>query len=101
MSEKEIMDKLESIEKKVDYIEELEEKQLEEEDKIEKEEEAELKELAEANVKLQFDTVEEWQRYIWQDCVHKKEVKESAEVDFFCEKRKGPCKFEGCPLNVE
>ncbi|HII71369.1 TPA: hypothetical protein HA265_01285 [Candidatus Woesearchaeota archaeon] len=99
MSEKEIMDKLKDIEKRVAHIEEMEEEQLDEEKKIESEEEKELSELKEATRKVQFTDIADWQRYIWEGCKYKKEVKESSEVDFFCEKNKGPCRFEGCPLN--
>ncbi|MFC1722876.1 hypothetical protein ACFL0V_01950 [Nanoarchaeota archaeon] len=101
MSEKEIMDKLDEIEKKVDHIEELEKAQMTETQKIEKEEETALDELKEATKKVQFTDIAEWQKYIWEGCEFKKEVKESSEVDFYCEKRKGACRFDGCPLNEE
>ncbi len=99
MSEKEIMDKLDEIEKKVEHIEQMEKKQLNEESEIESEEKTELSELKDATRKLQFTNIADWQKNIWQTCPYKKEVKESSEVDFYCEKRQGPCKFEGCPEN--
>jgi len=96
-----ILKKLDEIEKKVEHIEKMEKSQLKEEETIETDEEKELGTLKEATRKKQFENIADWQKYIWQDCKYKKEVKESDEVDFFCEKRKGPCQFEDCPLNWE
>ncbi len=94
-----IMNKLEEIEKKVDHIEEMELQQLKEEKKIEADEEKELAELKQATRKKEFDSLDEWQRYIWEGCKYKKEVKDSDEIEFVCEKQKGPCKFDDCPEN--
>ena len=80
MSEKEILDKLEEIEKKVEHIEQMEEAQLKVEEKIEKEEETELEELKEATKKLMFTDITEWQMNIWQNCQYKKEEKEKKDA---------------------
>ncbi len=64
------------------------------------EEERELKELDET-INLEFNNPEDWRRYIWENCPFKAEKSEGSEVDFYCKKKGGVCRFEGCPINVK
>ncbi|MBU2561933.1 MAG: hypothetical protein KKD17_06570 [Nanoarchaeota archaeon] len=98
VSNEDIMKKLDRMEELIKKIYEQEETEIAEEKKIEQQEDRELKELDET-VNLEFNNIEDWRKYIWDSCPFKVEKTEGGELDFFCKKQNGPCKFEGCPLN--
>ncbi|MBN1544527.1 hypothetical protein JW898_03635 [Candidatus Woesearchaeota archaeon] len=100
VSNEDIMKKLDTIESLLNKIIEQEETELAEERKIEEEEQRELKEL-DATVNLEFNNPEDWRRYIWDGCSFKEKRSERSEIDFFCKKQNSPCRFEGCPLNMK
>ncbi len=100
-NDKEILNRLDRVESLLKQVLENQKKELEEEEKIEAEEEETKKELEESEFNLEFKNVEDWRKYIWENCAYKVERTEGAEVDFFCKKKNGPCKFDGCPLNYK
>lgn len=101
VTNEDIMRKLEKIESMLSTITKEEEETLSEEKKIEQAEETELKELSESDINLEFANIEDWRKYIWEICMFRVEKSEGNEVDFFCRKQNGPCRFDGCPLNYK
>jgi hypothetical protein len=89
----------EEIMRKLDKIESMLTKVLEEEDVVIENEEKELKTIRDSNLNLEFTSIENWREYIWNDCEFKVEKVNGDEVDFWCKKTKSWCRFEGCPLN--
>jgi len=100
VTNQDIMDKLNHIEQLIVKVSQQEDEELVEEKKIEADEERELKELDET-VNLEFNNPEDWRRYIWDTCPFKKEQSKKGEIDFFCKKQNGACRFEGCPINLK
>lgn len=98
---KKVEAKLDTIQSEEDKIEKEEEETLQAEKKIEAEESKELEEIEDSNINLEFENMEDWRQYIWADCEYKEEKTEGDEVDFFCKKKNGPCRFDGCPLNYK
>ena len=94
VTNEDIMKELKKVEEKLDKIEHKE-------TELEAEEKKEMKEIEESTINLEFPNIEDWRKYIWSDCEFKEERSEGDEVDFFCKKQNGPCKFDGCPLNYK
>lgn len=94
VSNEELMRKLEKIESMLTKV-------LEEEDVVIENEEKELKTIQDSNLNMEFPNIEGWREYIWNGCKHKVEKQNGDEIDFWCNKRKGWCRFEGCPLNLK
>ena len=89
------------IMKKLNQMEQLLLKMSAEEEKIEADEEKELEEIEGSELNLEFPSIDDWRMYIWENCPFKKERQQKGEIDFFCKKQNGPCRFEGCPLNCK
>ncbi|MFH1064228.1 MAG: hypothetical protein V1729_04055 [Candidatus Woesearchaeota archaeon] len=96
-----VLDEEKKIEQEEHKIEKEEEETLETEKKLEAQEEKELKEIADSNINLEFENMDDWRMYIWDGCEFKKAKTEGDEMDFFCTKRNALCRFDGCPLNYK
>lgn len=89
----------EDIMKKLERIESMLSKMMEEENALLTDEEKALKTLQESNLNLEFTDVNDWRQYIWTDCEHKMKKVKGEEIDFWCQKTNDWCRFEDCPLN--
>jgi hypothetical protein len=47
-----------------------------------------------------FTDIEQWKKYIWDNCPHKKERMKDREIEFYCDILKGACEFADCPRNI-
>lgn len=112
----EIIEKVQEIEKKLDKLShEVADAEAQEEaefDKIEKmidsigsdinlKTKSVKKTMALDEKNIEFTSVQDWQRYIWDNCQFKQERTDGSVVEFYCTRRKGRCRYEGCPENIK
>jgi len=47
-----------------------------------------------------FESLQEWQAYVWTGCKNKKQISRGKTVVFDCKVQKNKCTFGKCPLNI-
>ncbi|MBS1266265.1 MAG: hypothetical protein MAG795_00232 [Candidatus Woesearchaeota archaeon] len=100
ITNEQIYKKLEEITQVLDKLKQEEEELIHKEEEIEMEEEKLLKLLGK-KVNRKHESVLEWTKEIWQNCLHKKSHMTEKKIDFLCKKTGNTCRFVDCPLNRE
>lgn len=98
ITNKQVYKKLEEIHKDIKLLQRAESEMLQDELKIMASESQLLKTL-DKQVPLQFTSIVDWKRYIWDTCEFRKPLEKTREIDFICGKTGTKCRYADCFRN--
>jgi hypothetical protein len=98
ITNKQVYKKLEEIHKDIKLLQRAESEVLQDELKI-MASEGELMTTLSKQVPLQFTSIVDWKRYIWDNCEFRKPLEKSKEIDFICGRTANKCRYADCFRN--